>query len=521
MSAEGVAAVGPVPAAPSRRNVGSAATISWVIVAAGAAALAPALVEVWSELPEMSHGGLLVGFAAWAVYSLRGQVEKEPRAGSPRGLALTGAGALAFPFAWYLQLLFGPRQALVWLLGVSLLLAGAGLVVLQHGFPRFRRLAFPFLFLLLALPPPGTLFTSLQGWLQALAVASSARVLSASGLQAVQEGFLLRLPSGPLLITEACSGIRSLTTLGTFAFVVAFLRNRGLRGGFLLAVLAVPVAVVGNLLRIVATAVLQESGRASVGAAHEALGTAAVGLGVAVLLAASSLLPETTPHRFAPHPRGSLIVPTASPAAACLAAALAASLAMGRPGEAVSAPAFEGLPREILGRIASDGPLDGAWTTLGYDVALRRFYDDGSGAPVRVFVGFWQSRLALGPHDPDRCWPAQGWTFLGAEARVVRPRDGGAPVEVSLRRYLHDGGEWTHLMWAQQGRVVLSAHPGLFESRNVLRVVQTPPDTRARLFVLLSLPGTTEATTSRLEAFAAELMVSLYRICPWAMPREG
>lgn len=76
-------------------------------------------------------------------------------------------------------------------------------------------------------------------------------------------------------------------------------------------------------------------------------------------------------------------------------------------------------------------------------------------------------------------------------------------------------------MWAQQGRQVLTAHPGLFESRNVLRVLQHPPDTRARLFVLLSLRGTTEATTARLEAFASELMVPLYRICPWATPREG
>ena len=505
MSAEGVAAAGPAPVVRSRRTVGSVEAISWALVAAGAAALAPSLVELWSELPEMSHGGLLVGFAGWAAYSLRGQVGTEPRAGSPRGLALVAAGALAFPFGFYLQLLFGPRQALVWLLGGSVLLAGAGLVVLQHGFARLRRLAFPFLFLLLALPPPGTLFTSLQGWLQALAVGSSARVLSASGLPAAREGFLLRLPSGPLLITEACSGIRSLTTLTTFAFVIAFLRNRGLGGGLLLALLAIPVAVVGNLLRIVATAFLQESGRASVGAAHEALGTAAVGLGVAVLLAASSLLPETAGYRTPSHPRGSRITPSPWPAAACLAAALVASLGMSRPGEAVSVPALAALPREIMGRIGSDGPLDGAWTTLGYDAALRRFYDDGRGTALRVFVGFWQSRLALGPHDPDRCWPAQGWTFLGAETRVVRPKDGGAPVEVSLRRYFHDGGEWTHLMWAQQGRVVLSAHPGLFESRNVLRVVQAPPDTRARLFVLLGLPGTTEATTSRLEAFAYQV----------------
>ena len=518
MSALGVAAVDPVPAAPPHGKVSAAGAIGWAIVAAGAAALAPALIDVWSQLPEMSHGGLLVGFAGWALYSLRGPVGKEPRAGSPRGLALVAVGALFFPFGWYLQLMFGPRQALVFLLGVSVLLAGAGVVVLQHGFSRLRRLAFPFLFLLLALPPPGTLFTSLQGWLQALAVDASARVLSASGLHAAREGFLLRLPSGPLLITEACSGIRSLTTLTTFAFVIAFLRKRGLRGGLLLALLAIPVAVVGNLVRIVATALLQESGRTSVGAAHEALGTAAVGLGVVLLLAGSSLLPEATPHRIPSPSRGSAIAPNAWPAAACLSAALVASLGMGRPREAVRAPALAALPREILGRIGSDGPLDGAWTTLGYDVALRRFYDDGRGTALRVFVGFWQSRLALGPHDPDRCWPAQGWTFLGAETRVVRPRDGGAPVEVSLRRYFHDGGEWTHLMWAQQGRLVLSAHPGLFESRNVLRVVQAPPDTRARLFVLLSLPGTSEATISRLEAFASELMVPLYRICPWAAP---
>jgi exosortase len=520
MSAEGVAAARPASVVAARGSDATAGP-SWAIVAFGAAALDPALAESWSALPEMSHGPLLVAFAAWAFFGLRGEVAQDPPQATRLGLLFVAAGALVFPLAWYLQLTFGPRQAVVWLLGVAVLAAAMGLVALRRGLSSLRRLAFPFLFLWLAVPPPGTVFNSLQEWLKALAAASSARVLSASGMQVVREGFVLRLPSGPLLINEACSGIRSLTTLVTFAFVIAFLRRRGLRGGVLLALLAIPVAVVLNVLRIVATAVLQETGRAAEGAAHGALGTAAVGMGVLALLAASCVLPERRARPFAPASLRTPSAPSQWAGAACLVAALVASLGMGRPGETVTSPELSTLPREILGRVGEDGPLDGAWTTLGYDTALRRFYDDGSGTPIRVFVGFWQSRLALGAHDPDRCWPAQGWVFRSAETRHVRPRDGGAPVEVSMRRYFHDGGEWTHLMWAQQGRLVLSAHPGLFESRNVLRVLRDPPETRARLFVLLSFPGATEASASRLEAFASELMAPLYQICPWAAPTRG
>jgi exosortase len=97
----------------------------------------------------------------------------------------------------------------------------------------------------------------------------------------------------PLEVAEACSGIRSLVSLGTLAIVYGYLDSgAGVLGRLLLAIAAVPIAVVVSSLRIVGTALLVQCWDPdnALGFFHEFSGWIMFLLSIALLLAANKLL---------------------------------------------------------------------------------------------------------------------------------------------------------------------------------------------------------------------------------------
>jgi exosortase len=107
----------------------------------------------------------------------------------------------------------------------------------------------------------------------------------------LQEGNIIEMVGIKLSVEEACSGIRSLVAI-VFMCVLYnyfFVEKKSMRAWILL--LAVPIAILGNAIRIVATGIAGQYNRAWVGGAtHEAFGyvsvvVAAVGcIGVHMLL---------------------------------------------------------------------------------------------------------------------------------------------------------------------------------------------------------------------------------------------
>jgi exosortase len=100
------------------------------------------------------------------------------------------------------------------------------------------------------LAPPTRWVDAAAGPLQAFDARQSAMILTALGVETVVDGASLHFPRFTLVITEACSGIRSLVTLLALASVWAAL---GLtqRFAWLLVIMAVPVAFATNIARTV------------------------------------------------------------------------------------------------------------------------------------------------------------------------------------------------------------------------------------------------------------------------------
>src|SRR5262249_28724366 len=139
------------------------------------------------------------------------------------------------------------------LAGSSLIVVIAGLVLLNLG-PEFGRgVAFPLAYLLFAIPLPSIVFYAIAFPLQQLAAANAAWTLDLLGVPVLLDGNVIHLSQLTLGVTEACSGIRSLVSMLALAVAWGALTFGSPWATAVLAAAAVPITVVANAGRVVAT----------------------------------------------------------------------------------------------------------------------------------------------------------------------------------------------------------------------------------------------------------------------------
>jgi exosortase len=203
----------------------------------------------WWNDPNYSHGPLIPLVIAYFVYRQWGELRREPLA--PRmgiGLSVVVASQLMF-LAGYLGAEFFLQRS-------SIVVLAAGLVLCVAGAHHLRRLLLPLLLFALSIPLPTLLLNFITMPLQLLASAGAELILRSCGLAVYRAGNILRLQTQTLNVSEACSGIRSLTSLVTLAVIlVSFVR---LRWPVRVAVVAsaAGVAIVANALRVTGTGLI-------------------------------------------------------------------------------------------------------------------------------------------------------------------------------------------------------------------------------------------------------------------------
>jgi exosortase len=144
----------------------------------------------------------------------------------------------------------GQLAAELFLTRMSIIVVLAGIVLFLLGARHLRLLAFPLAFLLLMVPLPAILFNYISFPLQTLAAQLGAAAISAGGVPVMREGNLLLLPGRALEVAEACSGIRSLVSLSMFAIVFAYFTERSAARRAVIALAAIPIAVIVNAARV-------------------------------------------------------------------------------------------------------------------------------------------------------------------------------------------------------------------------------------------------------------------------------
>ncbi|MCA9218329.1 MAG: exosortase/archaeosortase family protein, partial [Planctomycetales bacterium] len=207
------------------------------------------LVDVWRSNPDYQHGFAVLPVAVAILWRRRYELESETEV-SLWGLVPIALAAAMRCFAvrfYFMEL--DAWSMLIWLCGAFWVAGGF----------RFLSWAAPaILFLGFAAPLPTTIEMALSYQLQHVAAAGSAFTLQCFGRPAILDGTTVLLNGIELDIEHACSGLRMF--FGTFAVAFGFgmLGKAGNRITALLVLLAIPVSVIANIVRISATGLMFE-----------------------------------------------------------------------------------------------------------------------------------------------------------------------------------------------------------------------------------------------------------------------
>ena len=117
----------------------------------------------------------------------------------------------------------------------------------------------PFVFLLLAIPLPDLVVTTLTSSLQTVAARSAEGIISLTGTAVFRDGNVLELPRTTLQIAEACSGLRSVVSLASIGVLLAWATPGTMFRRAILIALTVPISVLANGFRVAGTGIASET----------------------------------------------------------------------------------------------------------------------------------------------------------------------------------------------------------------------------------------------------------------------
>lgn len=211
------------------------------------------LYSAWNPSTDYEHGRLIPFIIAGLIAYRFREIRQAIRPGSWWGLLAVALGCL-FYLAAYRTL--QPRIAVG---GLPFIIWGS--VLFLWGWHMARLLLFPIFFIWIAIPLPA--FQQATTHLQLIATQMAHHGSSLFGVETYTQGTTV-LPTGgdwkPLSIAHGCSGIRSLMALLMVSAAWAYVARMALWKRFLLFASAVPLAILGNALRVVSIFVIAEYG---------------------------------------------------------------------------------------------------------------------------------------------------------------------------------------------------------------------------------------------------------------------
>lgn len=228
----------------------AAAILPWIATAVAFAVLFAKpiylLARDWWTMPEAGHGLLLAPVAIWMAW--RSGIGPDAKPNRTLGITLLLLAIAVRTASGLAAELFTMRGSVV--------IALAGITVYEFGFRQLLRWWLPFALICLSIPLPELITQTLALPLQFKASRMGAALLEMRSVPVRLAGNVIQLPGRELFVTEACSGLRSLTALLSMSVLLGALVLKKPVTRMALLLFAVPVAIVVNGIRVFLTGYL-------------------------------------------------------------------------------------------------------------------------------------------------------------------------------------------------------------------------------------------------------------------------
>ncbi len=224
------------------------------------------LVERWFADPYMGGALVTVPLVAFALWSRREDVRDLPVRGTAWGWPFLIAGAALHMLSVWIGY---PQPS-----AISLVPVAFGFVIMLWGTEVFKRLWAPLALLVFVTPVPLVL-DPLTFPLRMISTQMATVLPQLTGIPYLVEGTTIHLPGYSLAVDIACSGLRSIWSLLFAASVFAYLLSMRWWATALIMLLALPLGMLDNAVRIDSSIVLGRifGGQVAEGFFHQGSGT--------------------------------------------------------------------------------------------------------------------------------------------------------------------------------------------------------------------------------------------------------
>lgn len=208
--------------------------------------------EWWTD-PTWSQGMLIPPLALYIAWVHRRHTLSHLAIPDRRGLAVTTFACITF--------VLGKLASEFFLLRLASVILLAGIVWTFWGLPRLRTLAIPILLLATMVPLPGIVYNSVAAPLQLFVSDIATRFAQNLGVSVFRDGNIIQLANVSLGVADACSGISSLSALTVGSILLGYLFCTRIVCRIALFIVAIPLAIAINVVRVAGTAVLADHDR--------------------------------------------------------------------------------------------------------------------------------------------------------------------------------------------------------------------------------------------------------------------
>ena len=242
------------------------------------------MVQDWSVDDNYSHGFLIPFISIFLIWQKKGKLAVIPIKPSNYGLILLGASLL---------LLFVSNiGAELFTMRVSMLMVILSLSVFITGWKFSKALCLPVAYLLFMIPFPAIIWNKIAFPLKLFATQMAVSFIKILNIPVYAEGNIIHLSNTTLEVVDACSGLRSLTSLLALSAAFALISQHSKLEKFFLFLSAIPIAIFMNIIRLSVTAILarQYGSRIAEGFLHDFSGILVFFIAIILIYIIHSLL---------------------------------------------------------------------------------------------------------------------------------------------------------------------------------------------------------------------------------------